>query len=50
MLVQIRLQVSELIDLVFMNHLDIGFDGIDPIIGYAINVINKYVFNPDHLS
>eukprot|EP01118_Nematostelium_gracile_P005782 TRINITY_DN1838_c0_g1_i1.p1 TRINITY_DN1838_c0_g1~~TRINITY_DN1838_c0_g1_i1.p1 ORF type:complete len:717 (-),score=180.87 TRINITY_DN1838_c0_g1_i1:73-2223(-) len=30
------------VHLVSMNHLDIGFDGIDPTIGYAVNVINKY--------
>eukprot|EP01087_Luapelamoeba_hula_P000994 TRINITY_DN10754_c0_g1_i1.p1 TRINITY_DN10754_c0_g1~~TRINITY_DN10754_c0_g1_i1.p1 ORF type:complete len:714 (-),score=88.74 TRINITY_DN10754_c0_g1_i1:50-2191(-) len=28
--------------MVAMNHLDIGFDGIHPIIGYAFNVLNKY--------
>lgn len=28
--------------IVFMNHLDVGFDGIDPIIGFAANVVNKY--------
>jgi hypothetical protein len=27
---------------VFMNHLDVGFDGISPEIGFAANVINKY--------
>jgi hypothetical protein len=25
-----------------MNHLDVGFDGIDPIVGFAVNVMNKY--------
>jgi hypothetical protein len=25
-----------------MNHLDIGFDGIHPTVGFALNVINKY--------
>jgi hypothetical protein len=25
-----------------MNHLDVGFDGIDPIMGFAANVIEKY--------
>lgn len=28
--------------IVFMNHLDVGFDGINPIIGFAANVVNKY--------
>ena len=27
---------------VFSNHLDVGFDGIDPILGYARNVVNIY--------
>ena len=27
---------------VFSNHLDVGFDGISPQIGYAFNVINEY--------
>ena len=31
----------ETIHVVFMNHLDVGFDGI-PGIGYAFNVINEY--------
>jgi hypothetical protein len=30
------------VHLIFMNHLDIGFDGIDPVFGFAANVINKY--------
>lgn len=25
-----------------MNHLDVGFDGIHPTIGFAINVINRF--------
>jgi hypothetical protein len=25
-----------------MNHLDVGFDGINPIVGFAYNVVNKY--------
>eukprot|EP01090_Pellita_catalonica_P011857 TRINITY_DN2446_c0_g1_i1.p1 TRINITY_DN2446_c0_g1~~TRINITY_DN2446_c0_g1_i1.p1 ORF type:complete len:760 (-),score=113.06 TRINITY_DN2446_c0_g1_i1:691-2970(-) len=32
----------DVVHVVFMNHLDVGFDGIDPIIGYAFNVLNKY--------
>lgn len=27
---------------VFMNHLDVGYDGISPEIGYVYNVMNKY--------
>lgn len=29
---------------VFMNHLDLGFDGINPTIGYVSNVIKKVRF------
>jgi hypothetical protein len=25
-----------------MNHLDVGFDGIDPYVGFASNVVNYY--------
>ena len=28
--------------LVSMNHLDVGFDGIMPIVGFGYNVVNKY--------
>eukprot|EP00742_Colponemidia_sp_Colp-10_P005273 GILJ01005632.1.p1 GENE.GILJ01005632.1~~GILJ01005632.1.p1 ORF type:complete len:745 (+),score=92.80 GILJ01005632.1:37-2271(+) len=28
--------------IIFNNHLDVGFDGIDPIPGFARNVVNKY--------
>jgi len=31
-----------LVHLVFMNHLDVGFDGINPKVGFAVNVINTY--------
>jgi len=30
------------VHLIFSNHLDIGFDGIDPEVGYDFNVVNKY--------
>ena len=32
----------EQVHLVFSNHLDIGFDGIDPEVGYDFNVVNRY--------
>eukprot|EP01114_Cavostelium_apophysatum_P014791 TRINITY_DN3921_c0_g1_i1.p1 TRINITY_DN3921_c0_g1~~TRINITY_DN3921_c0_g1_i1.p1 ORF type:complete len:770 (+),score=169.72 TRINITY_DN3921_c0_g1_i1:47-2311(+) len=39
----------EYVHVISMNHLDIGFDGIMPTVGFAINVINKYfdVFFPN---
>ncbi|XP_076436514.1 uncharacterized protein LOC143276017 [Babylonia areolata] len=30
------------VHLVFMNHLDVGYDGILPTTGFALNVINRY--------
>ncbi|ESO95330.1 hypothetical protein LOTGIDRAFT_160458 [Lottia gigantea] len=30
------------VHLIFMNHLDVGFNGITPQTGFVINVINKY--------
>ncbi|KAK7491626.1 hypothetical protein BaRGS_00017079, partial [Batillaria attramentaria] len=30
------------VHLVFMNHLDVGYDGIYPTLGFALNVINRY--------
>jgi hypothetical protein len=30
------------VKVVFMNHLDVGFDGIDPVLGFAKNVLNRY--------
>ncbi|XP_025114212.1 uncharacterized protein LOC112576153 [Pomacea canaliculata] len=30
------------VHLIFMNHLDVGYDGIYPTVGFALNVINKY--------
>jgi hypothetical protein len=35
-----------------MNHLDVGFDGINPIIGFAYNVVNKYfdVYYPNAIK
>jgi hypothetical protein len=39
---RIRLRVCGLCFIqIFMNHLDLGFDGIDPTIGYVSNVIHK---------
>jgi hypothetical protein len=29
-------------DLVYMNHLDVGYNGIRPQLGFIPNVINKY--------
>ena len=26
----------------YMNHLDVGYDGIYPELGFIVNVINKY--------
>ncbi len=30
------------VHVVFSNHLDVGFDGIDPILGFSRNVVNRY--------
>ncbi|XP_046548130.1 uncharacterized protein LOC124258103 [Haliotis rubra] len=30
------------VHVIFMNHLDVGYNGIDPTVGYASNVINRY--------
>lgn len=30
------------VHVVFTNHLDVGFDGISPTLGFAFNVMNKY--------
>jgi hypothetical protein len=33
---------ADVLRAVMMNHLDVGFDGINPIVGFAYNVVNKY--------
>ncbi|XP_070176101.1 uncharacterized protein [Littorina saxatilis] len=30
------------VHMVFMNHLDVGYDGIHPTVGFALNVVNRY--------
>ncbi len=30
------------VHVVFSNHLDVGFDGIDPVLGFSKNVVNRY--------
>ena len=37
------------VHIVFSNHLDVGFDGIDPLDGFARNVVNKY-FTVSHFT
>lgn len=35
-------RTDQTVHVVFSNHLDIGFDGIDPVLGTDDAVINKY--------
>ncbi len=44
---ELRRLASEITDVhvIFSNHLDVGFDGIDPTLGFARNVVNRYCTN-----
>ena len=37
-----RMPKIEKVHVVFMNHLDVGYDGIYPVTGFIVDVLNRY--------
>ena len=40
-----QLPITKKVHVVWMSHLDVGYDGINPVVGYINNVLNVYIQN-----